>query len=274
MFKINNFKLFQFLPKTILNTVQPNLGNIPDDFDEKDWIFEHNDLFTIPCSGSISIKNFFKEISHQYHLGSCTANAVADACEAKMVKDNKTIPGKIKDLSRLFIYWNARNLDRPPKADKDKGSKIKLALDSVRIYGIPFEKDYPYMFSRVNKQPGWLVYKKAIKNKFKTFNFYKITSKGQERRKKIQQALFYNCPVVFGTSVTEEFRKVRNANIIQKPKGGFIGKHAMIIVGWSEELQAYHIRNSWGTAWGDKGYGYMSKKYIESTITKDLWVIL
>jgi cathepsin L len=35
------------------------------------------------------------------------------------------------------------------------------------------------------------------------------------------------------------------------------GGHAVAIVGWSDAKQAWLIKNSWGTDWGDGGFGYI-----------------
>jgi hypothetical protein len=39
------------------------------------------------------------------------------------------------------------------------------------------------------------------------------------------------------------------------------GGHAVCIVGYTAEKR-FIVRNSWGTEWGDKGFGYASEGYI------------
>ena len=39
------------------------------------------------------------------------------------------------------------------------------------------------------------------------------------------------------------------------------GGHAVAVVGYTAD-QRFIIRNSWGTRWGDKGFGYASEAYI------------
>jgi hypothetical protein len=34
--------------------------------------------------------------------------------------------------------------------------------------------------------------------------------------------------------------------------------HAVLLVGWNDTLKAWKIKNSWGTAWGAKGYGWVA----------------
>jgi cathepsin L len=34
--------------------------------------------------------------------------------------------------------------------------------------------------------------------------------------------------------------------------------HMMVLIGWDDEKQAWLIKNSWGEAWGEKGYGWVA----------------
>jgi len=221
-------------------------------------------------SGVISVKEYFKLISDQYHLGSCTANAVADSFEAMLARRLGKDPYLIDDLSRLFIYWNARNLASPPASNSDKGSRIRLAFDSVARYGVPSENTYPYDVSKVNERPTIRAYREAIKNRIS--KFYRINGVGSARILQMKQALSAGNPIVFGTKIAESFKQVKSDSVIYKPTGGFIGGHAMICVSWCDTRQAFEVRNSWGLDWGVKGYCWMDKNYLASDITSDIWV--
>lgn len=201
--------------------------------------------------------------------GNCVANAVADSFEAQMAHRKGCDPSQIEDISRLFIYWNARNLSNPPTCNKDSGSKIRLAFDCMARYGAPTEKTYPYDTSKVNTRPTIISYREAIKNRIS--KFYRIDGEGTMRISQIKQALSSGNPVVFGTKIAESFRKVNSDAVITNPGGGWIGGHAMVIVGWSESKLAFEVRNSWGTDWGVNGYCWMDKDYIASNVTSDIW---
>lgn len=247
-----------------------NFGYIQDEQKSGDLVYSQSPMVSTPMSENPSLKKYFKQISNQYSLGSCSANATADSFEAQIAQRNNLDPSQVQDLSRLFIYWNARNLSNPPTYDKDSGSQIRLAFDSMARYGAPYEAIYPYEISKVNERPTILAYREAIKNRIN--KFYRISVNGQERIGQIKQALCSGCPVVFGTLVANNFMNYSGGSIITNPGGWYVGGHALCCVGWSEAKQAFEVRNSWGEGWGDQGYCWMDKNYLAADITTDIWV--
>lgn len=64
------------------------------------------------------------------------------------------------------------------------------------------------------------------------------------------------------------------------------GGHAVVAVGYDDNLEisnpgcdgssttgALLIRNSWGTAWGQDGYGWLPYQYVEAGLAEDWWVV-
>lgn len=247
-----------------------NFGYKIDDPNPNDLLFSNSPLASAPMVENPDLRKYFKEISNQYQLSSCSANACIDSIESMIAKKDNVDPVHVPDLSRLFDYWNARNLETPPCADKDDGSRIRLCFDSVARYGVPTEAIYPYDVSKVNVRPTLLSYREAIKNRISAF--YRISTTGATRIGQMKQALSAGNPIVFGTKVADSFRYVRDDSVIQVPLGGFIGAHAMVACGWDESKQAFCVRNSWGTDFGANGYCYMSKEYLMADFTRDLWV--
>jgi C1A family cysteine protease len=218
----------------------------------------------------ISVKQYFRPVSNQSFLSSCVANATADAFEAVIARRKGVSPDAVKDLSRLFIYYNARNISNPPMYE-DKGSHIRFAFDSISRYGCCEESVYPYNTDLVNKQPTQLAYREAIKNRI--YSYYRIDATGDERVEQIIKALVSKCPVVFGAEISNSLLTFNKGDeVIDVPSGDIAGRHAMVCVGYSASKNAFEIRNSWGSEWNGNGYCWFSVDYLKDDTTKDLWV--
>jgi hypothetical protein len=51
------------------------------------------------------------------------------------------------------------------------------------------------------------------------------------------------------------------------------GMHAMCIVGYDDARQAYKVRNSWGSDWGENGYMWMSYSVLDTDANVGCYVV-
>ena len=73
----------------------------------------------------------------------------------------------------------------------------------------------------------------------------------------VKGELYRGNPVVVGMSVPDSFGKVRGPTIFSDVNSTSRGGHAMTIVGYDQQRGAFKVLNSWGTGWGDGGYGWV-----------------
>lgn len=204
-------------------------------------------------------------IDDQGQAGSCTANASCDAFELIMADP-------VVQLSRLFTYWNARNMTGD--AGRDEGCTLRNTFASFTNLGASPETWWPYDVRYVNERPALGAYEKAYDHKIK--GYYAISEEYQPRLDQMERALRAGLPVVFGTDVGRQFETTDGTTVLEFPDAS-LGGHALVVVGFYETdsgERVWVIRNSWGTGWGDKGYCLFSSDYMTRPETCDLWVPL
>ncbi|WP_050432263.1 C1 family peptidase [Chondromyces crocatus] len=207
-------------------------------------------------------------VSSQGSLSACVANSWCDAMEILRGLER---PDTVRQLSRLFLYWNARALHEATGIDK--GTFIRAAAQQLRKLGICEEQFWPYEVSQVLKAPPASLYSMAAENRLT--GFYRITAGGAERLRQIELALRSNHPVIFGTMVSKTFQAYRGGGHVQfiPPKEDWLGAHAMVLTGVDVGYgRRFLVRNSWGTVWGDEGHAWLDDSYLAWEQTQDLWV--
>ena len=172
-------------------------------------------------------------------------------------------PEKFVDLSRLFVYYNARLIDGT--VNEDIGAYLKDGIKALKEYGVCQEKLWPYNINNFAIRPSIESYEDA---KFRNIkNYYRLDTLDD-----MLDALNNNLPVLFGMLVYTTFDGITKENstldIDNKPSAG---GHAVSLVGYDLSAKKILARNSFGDDWGDGGYFWVTFQYVESEIM-DAWV--
>lgn len=238
-----------------------------DPYDPSDPQFEVMQLRITPVETlstlTFDLRQWCSPVENQSNIGSCAPNAAVGAVEMRRIRNG--LPHV--DLSRLFVYYNARVGSRT--TEKDDGSYVKLVLESMTRLGVCKESIWPYDTTRVFARPTWASYRDAYI--YKINQFYRITATGQKRHDQIIEALRAHYPVIFGAQVYQSILDCKG--VIQLPESSEkrLGGHAMLIVGVDVPNRTYLIRNSWGEEWGDCGYARMPFEYFEAADAGSFW---
>lgn len=204
-------------------------------------------------------------VEDQLTIGSCTGNAIVGAMEYA----NRTLKKDLTDLSRLFIYYNERVIEGT--VSEDAGAVIRDGIKTLATYGVCPEKNCKYDVAKFTKMPTKTAYKKALK--YRVSSYQSITSLDE-----MLQCLASGKPFVFGFTVYASFETahMEATGLMSMPQAGekVLGGHAVLAVGYNQATRMIKCRNSWGSAWADKGYFYMPYDFISDTkLADDAWSI-
>jgi len=216
----------------------------------------------------------------QGRIGSCTANAIAAA-----VQFTRRLEKKKPDFtpSRLFIYWNERNVEH--SVPLDNGAQIRDGIKIVNKLGVCPETMWSYDDTPADAKTNlWAnTAKPALRPPVACFtralDYQSVAYQRVDRTlAQMKGCLASGYPFVFGFTVYEAFEGpvVAKTGVLgmPQPKEKPVGGHAVLAVGYDDAKQTFLIRNSWAADWGQKGYFTMPYAYLlEGNLADDFWTI-
>ncbi|RIJ16814.1 C1 family peptidase [Henriciella mobilis] len=185
-------------------------------------------------------------IEDQLTTSSCVGNAVVGALEFHQKKAG--LP--VTDMSRLFVYYNARALSGTQ--GQDSGTLIHHGMASMLAHGICEAALWPFDLQRVTQAPPKACYENA--QKYEAVQ-YARTPRGESALKALAQGL----PIVFGMFAPMNYYNHANETGVmpkpdQVPNNQPPAGHSMLIVGYDLDDNTWLVRNSWGVRFAENGY--------------------
>jgi len=226
---------------------------------------------------SADLRQWCAPIEDQGDLGSCTANAGVGLIEYFERRAFR----KHLDSSRLFLYKVTRNL---LGWKGDTGAYLRDTMKAMILFGVPPERYWPYDIAKYEKEPTSFCY--AFAQSYQAIKYYRLDPPGTSPSKvlsEVKKSVAAGLPAMFGFSVYSSMPGTGDGKgEIPYPGPGdrLEGGHAVVAVGYDDgkkigrDKGALLIRNSWGTEWGDKGYGWLSYSYVEGGLADDFWSLV
>jgi C1A family cysteine protease len=238
-----------------------NLQWVRDKLDTRDYVYNSTNVRT---AATVDLRRYCTKVEDQGNLGSCTGNAIAGAIEFLNKKNNRVI-----DISRLFIYYYVRLIEGT--VNYDSGAYIRDGIKACYKYGASSERLWPYNISKFRSKPSAAAINDGLQRKITRYE--RITDQFDGSI----NALSNQYPVIMGFDVYSSFISVGRTGIMTYPNKRterLLGGHAVLLVGYDMNRQAFIARNSWGTAWGLQGYFYMPFRVVQdTTMSDDFWII-
>lgn len=230
-------------------------------------------LGAAPVPATSDLTALFGRALDQGPLGSCVANAIADAVRAVQVRLGAD-PVETTLASRLAIYWVARAYVHEQAIDA--GSFIHLAFQGLNTFGFAPEGAWPYLTENFARMPPLGALAKAFDQRDADrpdVDYRRILSSGGHLVDDIKRALGGGCPVVFGVQVSDAFvsGELGPTGIAQPPgpSDQIAGGHAMLLGAHTPEYAL--ARTSWGDGAFDHGWFRISWDYLQQA--EDVWMV-
>ena len=259
-----------FNPKTAgaENLDRRVLNCLPSRKVEQDWQFAHalaGGIKTpIPVPKAHDLRTPLWSVSDQGQTGSCVGWAAADGVIRWHWVNSRGLPAK-QLLSARFLWMAAKETDQftnyPTTFVELEGTSLKAALDVARKFGNLLHEDLPLTGALWQGEADGLYASAAQRRIASYFNL------GSEIAK-WKQWIFQHGPILTRLDVDSTWVNATATNGVLKTykSGETSGGHAVAMVGYTED--SIIIRNSWGTGWGDQGFGYASLDYAQAAFTE------
>ena len=278
------------------------MGWLPDYPDIRDYTFRNKELLKKKEIGSlisplklekadnallpsmVDLRRWCSPVEDQGEIGSCTANAGVGIVEYY----EKRAFGKHIEASRLFLYKATRNL---AEIGGDGGAFIRSTMGALVLFGVPPEKYWPYTDSspEFDKEPTAFCY--SFAENYKSIKYFRHDATDlslEATLDGVKKSLTAGVPSMFGFTVYNSIEQAAKTGKIPFPCDSerVLGGHAIVAVGYDDKMKiknadcdittqgALLIRNSWGTGWGDEGYGWLPYEYVKREVAIDFWSML
>jgi C1A family cysteine protease len=234
------------------------LGCIKDPYDHRDYSMSRF-LKAVPLAEQVDHAAALPPIFDQGPAGTCVACAAGyyDKTFQEGLEHHWTLTDPAHQFSPLYIYSQRR---RQPM---DEGMTIREAMKILQEQGVCSLACMPYDPRRINTPPTAEQRKAAAP--YRERSYARLHSIGE-----MEAYLMTNC-FIAGVMVHERFMDAPGG-IIPMPEPGceYLGGHAICVIGFDRRNRMFKFANSWGTQWGDLGFGHIGYATLQA-ILMDAW---
>ncbi len=209
--------------------------------------------FAAPTAVNWQSQGYVTPVKNQGGCGSCVSfcscSVIESAVRIKLQNPNYAI-----DLSEGFMQFCG--------GGSCSGWGLTSGLDYAKSTGVTDDACMPYQAQNMNctasRCSDW-------QNRLTKITNYS----GHATMAARKDAIANIGPVLAGLAVFNDFFAYSSGIYVKTTGSGFAGYHCISVVGYDDNQQCWIIKNSWGTGWGESGFGRIRYNQAELLIDTD-----
>jgi C1A family cysteine protease len=194
--------------------------------------------------------SYVSPVKNQGSCGSCWAFATTAGLESQVMIGTAGMP---IDLSEQILVSCSG-------AGSCAGGSSASASNFIRDTGLPVESCFGYTATNnvcSNACPNWQESTYSIRG-WHSAGTSAITPDD------IKNALYAYGPMIATMYVYNDFFSYRSG-VYSYTTGSYAGAHAVLVVGYDDTQQAFIVKNSWGSGWGEAGFFMIAYSEVGGT---------
>ncbi|SKB81705.1 Papain family cysteine protease [Salegentibacter holothuriorum] len=207
---------------------------------------------------TFDLSKFLPPVGNQGDLGSCTSWATSYYMKSFQEKIESGLP-----YSEATIFSPSYTYNQLTSNDCG-GTSIQETLALIEEQGVAALELFPYTENECTTQPNETITEAAEEARIAD---YKALS-GENMVAEMKTLLTQQQPIIIGAVLSPEFGKTDSFGLTAYREHNVnyedVTCHAMLVVGFNDEFNAFKLVNSWGESWGDNGFVWIDYQAFEN----------
>jgi len=220
---------------------------------------------SIPDSipNSFDLSEDLPPVRNQGELGSCASWATSYYMKSFQEKIETGLP-----FSEASIFSPSYTYNQLTGEDCG-GTSIEETLALIQEQGVASLELFPYTEDQCTTQPDETVTEAASDARISDFK----ALSGENMIAEMKTLITQQNPIIIGAVLSPEFGITDSFGLSAYREHAVdyedVTCHAMLVVGFDDEVSAFKVVNSWGESWGDNGFVWIDYQAFENVSDED-----